>query len=54
MSRKYLRALWVALLHVAVLTAAHNAAEFAADAGREVAMLVRDELALDAVMAVWR
>ena len=52
MSRKYLRALWVAMLHVAVLMAAHNAAEFFADVGKEMAGLVRDELALDAVIAV--
>lgn len=53
MSRKYLRALWVAMLHVAVLVAAHNAAEFALDAGREVIALIRDELALDMVVALW-
>jgi hypothetical protein len=53
MSRKYLRALWVAMLHVAVLVAAHNAAEFVADLGHEAFALIRDELAVDAVMAVW-
>jgi hypothetical protein len=52
MSRRYLRALWIAMIHVAVLTAAHNVAEVMADVGKEMAGLVRDELALDAVIAV--
>jgi hypothetical protein len=53
MSRRYLRALWIAMIHVAVLTAAHNVAEVLADVGKEMAFLVRDELALDAVIAVY-
>jgi hypothetical protein len=54
MSRKYLRYLWVAMLHVTILTAAHNVAEVLADVGKEMAGLVRDELAVDTVAAVWR
>jgi hypothetical protein len=52
MSKRYLRAVWIAMLHVAILTAAHNVAEVLADVGKELAVLVRDELALDAVVAV--
>jgi hypothetical protein len=52
MSKRYLRAVWIAMLHVVILTAAHNVAEVLADVGKELAVLVRDELALDAVVAV--
>jgi hypothetical protein len=41
-----------AIAAAAVLTAAHNVAEVLADVGKELAVLVRDELALDAVVAV--
>jgi hypothetical protein len=54
MSNKYLRALRVAMLHVAVLMTAHATAEYAADVGREIALLVRDELAIDVVGALAR
>lgn len=52
MVKKYLRVLWIAMLHVAVLTAAHNVADVLADVGKEMVVLVRDELALDTVMAL--
>jgi hypothetical protein len=52
MLRKYLRMVWIAMLHVAILTAAHNIAEIFADTAHEVTVAVRDELVLDAVLAV--
>jgi hypothetical protein len=52
MTKRYLRALWAALLHVIVLMAAHGIAGYATDVSREVAALVRDEGIVDAADGV--